>query len=44
MVRKYVDQVAMEVMNVKVDEMGNKVKDFSLFLPGYIFLFRFFYT
>ena len=44
MVRKHVDQVAMEVMNVKVDEMGNKVKDFDLFLPGYIFLFRFFYT
>ena len=44
MVRKHVDQVAMEVMNVKVDEMGNKVKDFSLFLPGYIFLFRFFNT
>ena len=39
MVRKHVDQLAMvlEVMNVKVDEMGNKVKDFSLFLPGYIF-------
>ena len=33
----HVDQVAMEVMNVEEDEMGNKVKDLSLFFPRYSF-------
>ena len=37
MVRKHVDQVAMEEMDVKEDEMVNKVRDLSLFFPRYSF-------